>query len=79
MKPENSIPHDNTDGFMDTIRGRDSVNAWFTAKECAEIARAYAEAVRNPQYTNANPITNRELIQTDKSEWEAKFTEWEKL
>ena len=49
----------------------------FTASECAEIARAYAATVINPQYIHKNPQTNRELIETDKLQWEYKFKEWE--
>lgn len=35
--PEDCIPHDDCDAFIDSMRGRESVDAWFTAQEVGQI------------------------------------------
>lgn len=47
----------------------------FTAKECAEIARAYAEICG--AYINATNKEKEQAADDEMSRWEAKFAEWE--
>lgn len=73
-KPEDANPH-----IVNEMHESEAelTAPFFTSSECAEIARAYAATVINPQYIHKNPQTNRELIETDKLQWEYKFKEWE--
>lgn len=77
-KPEQAVPHDSCDGFMHTIRGRDSVDAWFTAKEAAEIAKAYLAAYLKEKRALLRPDSEHKKAAANLREWRRKFKEWSK-
>lgn len=79
-KPEHAIP--NCSGAAhnmlldETCKGIE-FPPWFTGSECAEIARAYAQA--NALWRNADTIPERRTLSVEVDAWLAKFKEWETI
>lgn len=61
-KPEDAVPESLYNGKTPIL--------YFTAKECAEIARAYASALHASEFNSADAAINV-------AKWDAKFKEWE--
>lgn len=49
----------------------------FTAAECAEIARAYAQSIATEAIATWMSESKHEIAREDLNAWRAKFAEWE--
>lgn len=79
-KPEDAVPKAEIVGHIETeLLSMDigcKTQPFFTAAECAQIAKAYAEAVLNmKKYRKVDISANQEPYPDDA--WRAKFKQWE--
>lgn len=68
-KPEDAVPR------LNQNQPEEYGDIYFTAAECAEIARAYAQT--SALWRNADTIPERRTLSVEVDAWLAKFAEWE--
>ena len=73
-KPEDIIPNY---GFLHPAHAANTGQLYFTAKQCVQIAKAYAKTrVEAKKYRKVDLSANQEPYPDEA--WQFKFLEWEK-
>lgn len=75
-KPADAVPH-TAHLFTDTGNMVPVYVKAFTAAECAEIARAYAQSIATEAIATWMSESKHEIAREDLNAWRAKFAEWE--